>query len=197
MSPTLAHRTATPQRVGSISPATTLNAKQIDFENRDVGEYGNTCGYLANGGYPITCGTSSACYTWPEKSVQGCCHISESLSGCTIPTSCVPYDIYDSCKSCEVDPLAVTCSDTANPYCLERWYSYEKSSILTEYSCWKTPYSSLVWVTTEPSTSSSLQTNFTTATTTITPQASPEPTSGAPPSDQMPTGKPTLYPIKG
>jgi hypothetical protein len=146
-------------------------------------------------------GHVDSCYQSIERGFEKCCAFLQDndswhgrcptdtiATGCTIPTTCVPYESYESCTSCSVNSLAATCSDSASPYCAELWYPYDASSTLTQHTCWTTPYSSWAWTSTEASTSTSSSLSPPASTSA---QASPPPSSAPPQPTNVPTELPS------
>jgi hypothetical protein len=108
----------------------------------------DTCGYISGDpDSPVTCDLSYGCFTWKTYSVAGCCDTQTVATDCVIPTTCVPYNAYESCTTCVENSLATTCTSSASPFCYENHYLYRGGLTLTEYGCGTTSRTETVFPT--------------------------------------------------
>lgn len=105
------------------------------FQKRGTGN--NTCGYISGISISsVTCNNPNyVCATNTYYSVRGCCDPS-SLAECSIPTTCIPSSLLDSCTgSCPSNAYIAKCTNPSAPYCHEWLYIYGTTRVITEFGC--------------------------------------------------------------
>ncbi|KAH7089122.1 hypothetical protein FB567DRAFT_523061 [Paraphoma chrysanthemicola] len=141
---------ATPRtRVEAKWSPTTTPAPEIGSINlfgRQMGD--NTCGWISGqAASPITCAASTAiCATNTLYGVQGCCD-PQSLSACTIPTTCVPSNAISTLcteQACITNSAVLKCSQSDIPGCYRMIFMYSRT-VMTQHGCNAFPFTATVF----------------------------------------------------